>query len=241
MGADLSKIKDKYEFARLFDFNILGRKEATYPELYQALEVMKKYNFKCFMTGMAMVPTVAKELKGYDCEIGTVIDFPFGYSDTKTKIQATENAVKMGATSVDMVFNIGALREHRWDYCLNELKEHVKAAAGAVTKPILEVAFLTDDEIKHGCDIIMEAGATFVKTSTGQAKGPNLEQIMLIRDCVKGTGTQVKAGVVYPKPQNAVAFFLGGCDRMGCFEAPMCVEAFDHMREIGLIPPYSGE
>ena len=238
---DLSKIKNKQEFARLFDYNILGRKEAMTADLYSALEVMKRYNFACFMTGAAMVPIVAKELQGFDCEIGTVIDFPFGYSDTKTKIEATKNAVKLGATSVDMVFNIGALRDHRYDYCLNELKEHVKAAEGAVTKPILEVAFLTDDEIRAGCDIIIEAGATYAKTSSGQSKGPSLEQILVIRDAVKGTNVKVKAGVVFPKPQNSVAFFKAGCDRIGCFDAPMVVEMFDTMREIGIIPPYTGE
>lgn len=238
--ADLSKIKDKWEFAKLLDFNILGRKEATTEDLNKALELMRKYKFACFMTGMAMVPKVAEELRDLDCEIGTVIDFPFGYSDTKTKIQATENAVRMGATSVDMVFNIGALREHRYDYCLYEMKEHVKAAAGAITKPIIEVAFLTDDEIRAACDIIIEAGCTFAKTSSGQSKGPSLEQILVIRDAVKGTGVKVKAGVVFPKPQNCVAFFMAGCDRIGCFEAPAVVEAFDTMRDIGLIPAYTG-
>lgn len=237
--ADLSKIKNKEEFARLFDYNILGRKEATREDLYYALDVMKRWNFKCFMTGSAMVPIVAKELEGYDCEIGTVIDFPFGYSDTKTKIEATKNAVKMGATSVDMVFNIGAMRDHRYDYVLNELKEHVKAAEGAITKPILEVAFLTDDEIRAGCDIIVEAGATFAKTSSGQSKGPSLEQIILIKKCVEGTPVKVKAGVVFPKPQNSVAFFKAGCDRIGCFEAPYVCEMFDTMREVGIIPPYN--
>ncbi|CUN85194.1 Deoxyribose-phosphate aldolase 2 [[Eubacterium] contortum] len=237
---DLSKIANKEEFAKLFDYNILGRKEATTAELYSALETMKKYKFACFMTGAAMVPIVAEELKDLDCEIGTVIDFPFGYSDTKTKIQATQNAVKLGATSVDMVFNIRVLREHRYDYCLNELKEHVKAAEGAVTKPILEVAFLTDDEIKAGCDIIVEAEATFAKTSTGQSKGPSLEQILVIKKAVEGTNVKVKAGVVFPKPQNSVAFFKAGCDRIGCFEAPMVVDLFDTMREIDIIPPYAG-
>jgi len=237
---DLSKISNKDEFAKLFDFNILGRKEAKMEDLYYALDVMKKYKFACFMTGSAMVPIVAEELKDLDCEIGTVIDFPFGYSDTKTKIEATKNAVKLGATSVDMVFNIGAMRDHRYDYCLNELKEHVKAAEGAVTKPILEVTFLTDDEIRAGCDIIAEAGATYAKTSSGQSKGPALEQILVIKKALEGTPVKMKAGVVFPKPQNSVAFFKAGCDRIGCFEAPMVVDMFDTMREINIIPPYAG-
>lgn len=237
---DLSKIANKQEFCKLFDYNILGRKEATTEDLDKALDVMRKYKFACFMTGIAMVPRVAERLSDLDCEIGAVIDFPFGYSDTKTKIDATKNAVRLGATSVDMVFNIGAMREHRYDYCLYELKEHVKAAEGIVTKPILEVAFLTDDEIRAGCEIILEAGATFAKTSSGQAKGPSLEQILVMRDTLKGTNVKIKAGVVFPKPQNSVAFFKAGCDRIGCFEAPMVVDLFDTMREIGIIPPYAG-
>lgn len=238
---DLSKIKDKYEFAKLFDFNIVGTRETTTAELYEDLEIMKKYKFGCYQTGLNMVPTVVEALKGIDCEIGAVIDFPMGYSDTKTKIDATKNAIKLGANALDLVFNIGALKDHRYDYCLYELKEHVKAAEGAVTKPILEVGLLTDDEIKAGCDIIIEAGATFVKTSSGTCLGPSLEQILLIKECIKGTPTKIKAGVVFPKPQNAACFLRAGCDRIGSREAPYIVDMFDTMREVGIIPPYAGE
>lgn len=238
---DLSKIKDKYGFAKLFDYNIVGTRETTTAELYQDLEIMKKYQFGCFQTGLNMVPTVVKELQGIDCEIGAVLDFPMGYSDTKTKVMMTENAVKLGANALDLVFNIGALKDHRYDYCLYELKEHVKAAEGCVTKPILEVGLLTDDEIKAGCNIIMEAGATFVKTSSGTCKGPSLEQILLIKECVKGSPTKIKAGVVFPKPQNAACFIKAGCDRIGSRDAPYIVDMFDTMRECGIIPAYSGD
>ncbi len=236
---DLSKI-DKAGFAKLLDFNVL-KKEATEADIREGIELMWKYKFACFYTGSTWTPLLVKELKGLDCEIGVPIDFPFGTSDTKTKIEATKHAIKLGATAVDMVFNIGALRDHRYDFVLNEMKEHVKAAEGAVTKPILEVHFLTDDEIRAACDILIEAGATYAKSSSGQSEGPTLEQILVMRKALEGSNVKLKGGVKYPKPQNTIAFIKAGCDRIGSFEAPYLVEMFDTMREIGLVPPYTGD
>ena len=113
---DLSKI-DKAGFAKLLDFNVL-KKEATEADIREGIELMWKYKFACFYTGSTWTPLLVKELKGLDCEIGVPIDFPFGTSDTKTKIEATKHAIKLGATAVDMVFNIGALRDHRYDFVL---------------------------------------------------------------------------------------------------------------------------
>ena len=235
---DLSKI-DKAGFAKLLDFNVL-KKEATEADIRDGIAQMWKYKFACFYTGATWTPLLVQELKGLDCEIGVPIDFPFGNSDTRTKIEATKQAVKLGATAVDMVFNIGALKDRRYDFVLNEMKEHVKAAEGAVTKPILEVHFLTDDEIKFACDILAEAGATYAKSSSGQSEGPTLEQILVMRKALEGTKVKLKGGVKYPKPQNTIAFLKAGCDRIGSFEAPYLVDMFDTMREIGLVPPYTG-
>lgn len=237
---DLSKIADKYGFAKLFDFNVL-RKDATEADIRKAIDLMWQYKFACFYTGGHWTPLLVQELKGLDCEIGVPVDFPFGTASTKTKIEATKEARRLGATAIDMVFNIGALRDHRYDFVLNELKEHVKAAEGAVTKPIIEVCFLTDEDILAACDIIIEAGATYCKTSSGQSEGPTLQQMMLIHERLKGTNVKQKGGVKFPKPQNAVSFIKAGCDRIGSFEAPSIVEMFEPMREIGLIPPYVGE
>lgn len=234
---DLSKV-DKAGFAKIFDF-VLTRKNATETDVRKGIELMWKYKFACFYTGSTWTPMLVEGLKGLDCEIGVPVDYPFGHSDTKTKIFAVKQAVKLGATAIDMLFNIGALKDRRYDFLLYEMKEHVKAAEGAVTKPILEVAFLTDDEIRFACDILAEAGATYAKSSSGQSEGPTLEQILVMKDALKGTNVKLKAGVKFPKPQNAVSFIKAGCDRIGSFEAPYIVDMFDTMREIGLIPPYS--
>lgn len=236
---DLAKV-DKAGFAKIFDF-VLLRKNANETDVKNAIEQMWKYQFACLYTGSTWTAMVVEGLKGLNCEIGTPIDFPFGHSDTATKISATKHAIKLGANAVDMVMNIGAVKDHRYDYVLNEMKEHVKAAEGAVTKPILEVCFLTDDEIRFACDILVEAGATFAKTSSGQSEGPTLEQILVIKKALEGSNVKIKAGVKFPKPQNAVSFIKAGCERIGSFEAPMIVEMFETMREIGLIPPYAGD
>ena len=223
---------------------ILDREYTSYFHLQQALSELvdaKLAKIEVVRNTSTWTPLLVKELKGLDCEIGVPIDFPFGTSDTKTKIEATKHAIKLGATAVDMVFNIGALRDHRYDFVLNEMKEHVKAAEGAVTKPILEVHFLTDDEIRAACDILIEAGATYAKSSSGQSEGPTLEQILVMRKALEGSNVKLKGGVKYPKPQNTIAFIKAGCDRIGSFEAPYLVEMFDTMREIGLVPPYTGD
>lgn len=179
------------------------------------MEIQKKYRFGCFQTSPHMIPIVKHELEGVDCEIDAVIDFLYGYSDRKTKMEATKNAVALGANALDLALNIGALKDHRYNDVLEELKEHVKIAESCVTKPIVEVCLLTDDELRAASEICVEAGATFVKISSGTAGGSSLRHILIIRKVVEGTGVKIKAGVSYPKDINAAAFVIAGCDRIG--------------------------
>ena len=111
------------------------------------------------------------------------------------------------------------------------------AAGNAVTKCILEVCFLTDEEIAAGCKLIAEAGIQYAKTSTGQFEGPSLEQFLVMKNTLKGTDVKLKvAGVKFPRPQNAYVFLLAGADRLGTRDAPAIIEALDQMREIGIVP-----
>ena len=101
---------------------------------------------------------------------------------------------------------------------------------------------LTDDEIKAACELCIEAGIDWVKSSTGQYAGPTLEQVILMADCCKGTNTRVKvSGVKDPRPQNAYVFLRAGADLIGTRQAPQIIDSFDTMRKIGIIPPYEGE
>ena len=110
-----------------------------------------------------------------------------------------------------------------------------------MTKMIIEVCYLTDDEIRTACELVAEAGIDWVKSSSGQYDGPMLEQVMLMADCVKGTATKVKvSGVKAPRPQNAYVFLMAGAELIGTRAAIEILNAFDTMRGIGVIPPYAG-
>jgi deoxyribose-phosphate aldolase len=133
--------------------------------------------------------------------------------------------------------NVGALKDRKYDDVLEEFTSFVAAAGGAVTKCILEVCFLTDEEIATGCKLIAEAGIQYAKTSSGQFEGPSLEQFLVMKDALKGTDVKLKvAGVKFPRPQNAYVFLMAGADRLGTRDAPAIVEALDQLRELGIVP-----
>lgn len=115
------------------------------------------------------------------------------------KVLEVERAIAAGCQSVDLVINIGALKSGHVDVVRQEIKDFVKAAAGALTKIILEVCYLTDSEIVTGCRLIQEAGANYAKTSTGQFEGPSMSQVLLMRETLKGSDVKLKvAGVGVP-------------------------------------------
>jgi deoxyribose-phosphate aldolase len=159
--------------------------------------------------------------------------------DAYMKATETARLVERGVESIDICVNVSAVRDHRWDVVKEELAAFKDAAAGArLTKAILEVCFLTDDEIATAAELVAEAGIDYVKTSTGQFEGPSMEQFLIMRDAVAGSATKCKvAGVKFPRPQNAYAFILAGAELIGTRATPAMVDAFDQLRGIGLIPP----
>jgi deoxyribose-phosphate aldolase len=239
---DLSKMKDKKDAAKLFDYSVLP-KNSLKEEILEGCELTRKYGFAAFYcSGAFWIPLMAEELSDMEeVEIGAAIAFPFGSATAAAKAFETEDAVKRGANAVDVCINVGALKGKDYDTIRDELTQFVDAAAGAVTKCILEVDMLTDDELATGCKLIEETGVDYAKTSSGQFGGPTLEQVILMRETLKGGPTKVKvAGVKFPRPQNAFAFVQVGADRIGTRAAPLIVDAFPLLREEGLIPPYKG-
>jgi deoxyribose-phosphate aldolase len=237
---DLSKM-DKKSLARVFDYSVLP-KNTDEKAIRDGCKVTREYQFAAFYSSSAYwTPVIKEELAGYpDIEIGCGIAFPFGSVPASVKAFETEDAVKQGATAVDIVMNIGALKDKRYDVVKEELSLFVKAAGSAVTKCILEVCFLTDEEIAAGCRIIQETGVQYAKTSSGQFEGPTLEQFLVMKDTLKGTDIKLKvAGVKFPRPQNAYVFLMAGADRIGTRAAPEIIEALDTMRAIGVVPKKS--
>ncbi|MCE1252634.1 MAG: deoxyribose-phosphate aldolase [Anaerolineae bacterium] len=234
---DLSKM-DKKALAKVFDYSVLP-KDTNEAAIRKGCEITRQYQFAAFYSSSPYwTPIIVDELKDYpDIEIGTGIAFPFGSAPANVKAFETEEAVKRGCTAVDMVMNIGALKDKRYDVVKDELKLFVKAAGKAVTKCILETNFLTDEEVAAGCKIILETGVQYAKTSSGQFEGPSLEQFMVMRRTLEGTDVKLKvAGVKFPRPQNAYTFLMAGADRIGTRAAPEIIDALDLMREIGVVP-----
>ena len=234
---DLSRM-DKHQVARLFDYSVLP-KNTQEADIRKGCAVTREYEFAAFYSASAFwTPVVVEELAGYpDIEIGTGISFAWGAAPSSVKAFETEDAVRRGCTAVDLVTNVGALKDRKYDVILEEFTLFVAAAGKAVTKCILEVCFLTDEEIATGCKLIAEAGIQYAKTSSGQFEGPSLEQFLVMKDALKGTDVKLKvAGVKFPRPQNAYVFLMAGADRLGTRDAPAILNALDQMRELGIVP-----
>ena len=229
---------DKKAVAGALDFSILP-KETQQSEVREGCALTRKYGFAAFYTSSAYwAPLVKEELAGMDdVEIGTGIAFPFGSAPATVKAFETDDAVRRGCTAVDIVMNIGALKDRDYRAVEEELRLFVRAAGGAVTKCILEVCYLADEEIAAGCKLIAQAGIQYAKTSSGQFEGPTMEQFLVMRETLRESGVKLKvAGVKFPRPQNAYVFLLAGADRIGTRAAPEIVDALDAMRRIGMVP-----
>jgi len=227
---------DKETLAKALDFSILP-KETTEREVREGCALTRRYGFAAFYTSSACwAAVVREELAGMeDVEIGTGIAFPFGSAPAAVKAFEVEDAVRRGCTAVDLVMNIGALKSGHRRAVAEELRLFATAAGSAVTKCILEVCYLTNEEIATACKLVAEAGIRYAKTSTGQFQGPTMEQFLIMRQSLSGTNVKLKvAGVKFPRPQNAMAFLLAGADRIGTRAAPEIVDALDMMRGVGL-------
>jgi deoxyribose-phosphate aldolase len=235
---DLSKV-DKWSLGKCFDHSVLP-KETTEADIRSGCREAVKYNCAAFYSASPYwTPIVVEELAGTDVLPATGIAFPFGVVPSKIKALETEYAVKAGCKAVDTVINAGALRSGDVAEIRAELKDFKAAAGDAITKVILDTAFLTDDQIKTVCEIIAEVGCDYAKTATGQFEGPTMDQFLVMKKSLVGTPVKLKvAGVKFPRPQNAYAFLLAGADLIGTRAAIEIINALDTMREIGLVPAY---
>lgn len=174
--------------------------------------------FKCQTASVCIPPSYVKVAKGYVedyIKICTVIGFPNGYNTTEVKVFETENAVKNGADEIDMVINIGQLKEKNYDFIEKEIKQVKKACGKALLKVIIETCLLTDEEKIKMCEICAKAGADYIKTSTGFSKsGATLEDVKLMRENSPST-LKVKAAGGISGISDGEEFILAGADRLG--------------------------
>ena len=172
-----------------------------------------------YNTASVCIPaSFVKRASEYVCgkvKICTVIGFPNGYSTTKTKVFETADAVENGADEIDMVINIGMLKEKRYADILNEINEIKKACSGKLLKVIIETCLLTDEEKIKMCEIVSESNADFIKTSTGFSKaGATFEDIVLFKENIKN-GKKIKAAGGISSLEDAEKFLSLGAERLG--------------------------
>ena len=202
--------------ARKIDHTLL--KPDARPEEVRALcEEARKYVFASVCVNPCYVALCYEMLKNTEVKVCTVIGFPLGSTTTEVKRFETEQAIYNGATEVDMVINVGQLQEGNFDYVANDIKQVVNAAHnhGVLCKVILETALLTDEQKIKACVICKEAGADFVKTSTGFSKGGATVGDIALMKYVVGSGIGVKASGGIRSREDAEAMIASGADRVG--------------------------
>lgn len=194
----------------------LLKPESTESAIIKICEEAKEYGFATVCIQPHWVPAVKKELEGSEVGITTVIGFPLGVTSTFTKVAETRDAIASGATEVDMVINLGALKSHQDVQVVWDINQVVEAAKGkAIVKVIIETGYLSDEEKRRACVLVKEAGADFVKTSTGFGPGAaTVEDIALMRKTV-GNELGVKASGGIRDRHTAEAMIKAGATRLG--------------------------
>lgn len=204
------------QYNTLIDHTLL-KANATKNEITKLALEAKEHKFASVCVNPTWVATVAEILKDTpEVKVCTVIGFPLGANTPAVKAFETTNAIANGADEVDMVINIGALKDKNYDLVEEDIKAVVDAAAGkALTKVIIETALLTDEEKVKACELSVKAGADFVKTSTGfSTGGATPEDVALMRKVV-GPTIGVKASGGVRNREDADAVVKAGANRIG--------------------------
>ncbi len=192
----------------------LLKQESTWAQIKAICDDGMKFN----TASVCIPPSFVKQCADYcgdTLKICTVIGFPNGYNTTACKVFETADAVKNGADEIDMVINIGWLKDKRYDDILNEIKEIKKACNGRILKVIIETCLLTDEEKIKMCQLVTEAGADYIKTSTGfSTGGATFDDIRLFSENI-GDNVKMKAAGGIASLDDAEKFLSLGADRLG--------------------------
>ncbi|HNW90248.1 MAG TPA: deoxyribose-phosphate aldolase [Bacteroidales bacterium] len=204
------------ELAGYIDHTLL-KPEAVQAQFKQLCEEAVKYQFKSVCVNSGWVPFVTKKLRGSGIKICSVIGFPLGEMDSRSKAFEARNAISNGADELDMVINVGALKSRDLDLVEKDIRAIRRACrSNTILKVIIETVLLTEEEKILACEISKKAEADFVKTSTGfLGGGATVEDIMLMRRIV-GPGMGVKASGAIRSFDQAVALIQAGANRLGC-------------------------
>ncbi len=200
--------------AGMIDHTLL-KAAATSADIKKICAEAREYKFASVCVNSCYAKLVTEQLEGTGVKTCCVVGFPLGAMSTRAKAYEAKCAVEDGAAEVDMVINVGALKEGNDQFVEDDIRAVVEASAPAIVKVIIETCLLTDEEKVRACELSEKAGAAFVKTSTGfSTGGANAADVALMKKTV-GDRLQVKASGGIHTPAQAKELIEAGADRIG--------------------------
>lgn len=214
---------DSTQLVKFFDHTIL-KSDTQKDEVKKVCFEAIKYGFCTVFINPCWVEYAASILQGTSVKVGVPIGFPLGAVTTKVKAFEANDAIKNGAEELDVVLNIGRLKDGDYEWVKKDIVEVVKASQGRICKVIIETQLLTKNEKINACHLVKEAGASFVKSNTGLFEGiATVEDIQLMRHVV-GTEMGVKASGGIRTLKDALLFIEAGANRLGCSKSVDIIE-----------------
>lgn len=212
------------DYAKYMDHTVL-KPETVRETVARFCDEARRYRFAAVCLNPCWIAFAKERLQGSGVKVATVIGFPLGASTAATKAFEARDAVAAGADELDMVINIGALKDRDDDLVARDIAGVVLAAGKAPVKVIIETSALTDEEKERACGIAARAGAAFVKTSTGFGKGGATPEDVALMKRVVGPGVQVKASTGVKTREDADRLIAAGATRLGTSSGPAIVDA----------------
>lgn len=201
--------------SKYIDHTLL-KPESTQEQVQKIVDEAKQYDFATVMVNPCWIPFVVPQLEGTDVKAACVIGFPLGANTKATKVFEAKDALDNGADEIDMVINIGKLKDHDDAYVIDEIKALKEVAGEHCLKVIIETCLLSEEEKERACKDVVEAGADFVKTSTGfSTGGATVEDVKLMKKAVEGSSVKVKASGGVRSREDFDAMIEAGAERIG--------------------------
>ncbi|BFU60785.1 MULTISPECIES: deoxyribose-phosphate aldolase [Rodentibacter] len=218
---------DSKALAQYIDHTALTA-EKTEQDIITLCNEAIQYGFYSVCINSGYIPLAKEKLDGTKVKICTVVGFPLGANLTSVKAFETKEAIKAGATEIDMVINVGWIKSGKWDAVKQDIQSVFESCAGIPLKVILETCLLTKEEVIKACEICKAIGVAFVKTSTGFSKGgATVEDVALMKQIVGDIGVKASGGV--RDTETALAMIKAGATRIG---ASAGISIIGHSNEV---------
>jgi deoxyribose-phosphate aldolase len=215
----------KQTVARTLDYSVI-KPQMTDRDIVEACGIAKKYSVAALVVRQTDIPLAVKELEGSGVKVATAIGFPFGYNFPASKADEARYSIEAGAEELDMVINIGELLSGDYDLVSEDIEGVVRVAKkrNALVKVVFEICYLPDEKIVKACELSRDAGADFVKTSTGFGPGAATPHAVALMVKTVGKVMGVKAAGGIKDWNTAVAYLDLGCTRLGIGAAAEILE-----------------